>query len=176
MQERVPRRSARNNDSKTSRPLERNNLITPAGFQKLKDERDHLLKKERPRVVEEVRQAVLQGDRSENAEYIYGKKRMREIDRRVRFLNKRLDQARVIDPKEQNPDCIRFGATVTIEDENGQRRTYQIVGEDEIDLAAKKISWKSPVGAGLLKAQKGDEIEIETPRGPMLLTVIEYHY
>ncbi|MFZ9521275.1 MAG: transcription elongation factor GreB [Silvanigrellaceae bacterium] len=176
MQERVPRRSGRNNDQQASQPLERNNLITPAGFEKLKDERDHLVKKERPRVVEEVRQAVLQGDRSENAEYIYGKKRMREIDRRVRFLNKRLDQARVIDPKEQNPDCVRFGATVTIEDENGQRRTYQIVGEDEINLAAKKISWKSPVGAGLLKAKKGDEIEIETPRGPMLLTVIDYHY
>jgi transcription elongation factor GreB len=176
MQERMPRGSARNNDSKTPQPLERNNLITPAGFQRLKDERDQLVKKERPRVVEEVRQAVLQGDRSENAEYIYGKKRMREIDRRVRFLNKRLDQARVIDPKEQNPDCVRFGATVTIEDENGKRRTYQIVGEDEIDLAAMKISWKSPVGAGLLKSKKGDELEIETPRGPMLLTVIDYHY
>lgn len=176
MRERAPRRSLKSDTPPSHASVERNNLITPAGFKKLKDERDFLVKKDRPKVVEEVRQAVLQGDRSENAEYIYGKKRLREIDRRVRFLNKRMDQARIIDPKEQNPVCVRFGATVIIEDENGQRRTYTIVGEDEIDLAAKKISWKSPVGAGLLKAKKGDEVEIETPRGPMLLTVIDYHY
>lgn len=176
MRERAPRRSLKSDTPPDNPSVERNNLITPAGFKKLKDERDFLVKKDRPKVVEEVRQAVLQGDRSENAEYIYGKKRLREIDRRVRFLNKRMDQARIIDPKEQNPDCVRFGATVTIEDEKGQRRTYIIVGEDEIDLATKKISWKSPVGAGLLKAKKGDEVEIETPRGPMLLTVIDYHY
>jgi transcription elongation factor GreB len=176
MHEKSPRRSFRSNDKQPSQPLERNNLITPSGFKKLKEELDFLLRKERPKVVEEVRQAVLQGDRSENAEYQYGKKRLREIDRRVRFLNKRIEQARVIDPKEQNPDCVRFGATVTIEDESGQRRIYKIVGEDEFDLASKKISWKSPVGAGLLKAKKGDEVEIETPRGPMLFTVIDYHY
>ncbi|MEY4065356.1 MAG: Family ership [Pseudomonadota bacterium] len=175
MNGKAPRRSFQS-DGQVPQQLERNNLITPAGFKKLKDERDALLKKERPRVVEEVRQAVLQGDRSENAEYIYGKKRLREIDRRVRFLNRRLDMARVIDPKEQNPDCVRFGATVTVEDEKGQQRTYTIVGEDEIDLAAKKISWKSPMGAGLLKSQRGDEIEIEAPRGPILLTVLDYRY
>jgi transcription elongation factor GreB len=173
---RSPRRSLKSDDRQPPQPLERNNLITPVGFKKLKDERDFLLKTERPKIVDEVRQAVLQGDRSENAEYQYGKKRLREIDRRVRFLNKRIEIARVIDPKEQNPDCIRFGATVVIEDENGQRRTYKIVGEDESDLMAKRISWKSPVGAGLLKAKKGDELEIETPRGPMLFTVIDYHY
>ncbi|MEY3904027.1 MAG: hypothetical protein RL189_3333 [Pseudomonadota bacterium] len=176
MQGRTPRRSFKTDGQPAQTAIERNNLITPVGFKKLKDELDFLLRKERPRVVDEVRQAVLQGDRSENAEYQYGKKRLREIDRRVRFLNKRVEHARVIDPKEQNPDCVRFGATVTIEDENGQRRVYQIVGEDEIDLAAKKISWKSPVGAGLLKAKKGDELEIETPRGPMFFTVIDYHY
>lgn len=176
MRERVPRRSFKTDGQQNQQPLERSNLITPLGFQKLKEERDFLLKKERPRVVDEVRQAVLQGDRSENAEYQYGKKRLREIDRRVRFLNKRLEIARVIDPKEQNPDCVRFGATVTIEDEQGQKRTYIIVGEDEIDLTAKKISWKSPVGAGLLKAKKGDEVEIETPRGPMLFIIVDYRY
>lgn len=175
MNGKTPRRSFQS-DGPTAQPLERNNLITPEGFKKLKDERDALAKKERPRVVDEVRQAVLQGDRSENAEYLYGKKRLREIDRRVRFLNRRLDMARVIDPKEQNPDCVRFGATVTVEDEKGQRRIYTIVGEDEIDLAAKKISWKSPMGAGLLKSHRGDEIEIETPRGPILLTVLDYRY
>jgi transcription elongation factor GreB len=186
---RQPRRALKS-DGQVSTQLERNNLITPIGFEKLKSERDELLKKERPRIVEEVRQAVLQGDRSENAEYIYGKKRLREIDRRVRFLNKRLDIARVIDPAEQNPDCVRFGATVIVEDEKGAQRIYTIVGEDEkgaqriytivgedeIDLAARKISWKSPMGAGLLKAHKGDEVEIETPRGPIVLTVLDYRY
>ena len=172
---RQPRRALKS-DGQVSTQLERNNLITPIGFEKLKSERDELLKKERPRIVEEVRQAVLQGDRSENAEYIYGKKRLREIDRRVRFLNKRLAIARVIDPAEQNPDCVRFGATVIVEDEKGAQRIYTIVGEDEIDLAARKISWKSPMGAGLLKAHKGDEVEIETPRGPIVLTVLDYRY
>lgn len=166
----------RSSQQQAQQLIERNNLITPIGFQKIKEEFDFLLRKERPKVVEEVRQAVLQGDRSENAEYIYGKKRLREIDKRVRFLNKRLEQARVIDPKEQNPDCVRFGAKVTIEDAAGQRRTYQIVGEDEIDLNTRKISWKSPVGAGLLKAKKGDEVEIETPRGIMRFTILDYSY
>lgn len=169
-------RSMLKTDGQPSKPLERNNLITPDGYQKLKHERDELVKRERPRVVEEVRQAVLQGDRSENAEYLYGKKRLREIDRRVRFLNRRLDLARIIDPREQNPDCVRFGATVTVEDEKGLQRTYTIVGEDEFDVAVHKISWKSPIGAGLLKAQRGDEIEIETPRGAILLRVVDYHY
>ena len=163
-------------DGQVSTTIERNNLITPSGYQKLKTERDELVKKERPRVVDEVRQAVLQGDRSENAEYLYGKKRLREIDRRVRFLNKRLEIARVIDPKEQNPDCVRFGATVTVEDEKGIQRIYTIVGEDEIDLLTRKISWKSPMGAGLLKAHRGDEVEIETPRGPIILTIVDYRY
>ncbi|MBM3383096.1 MAG: transcription elongation factor GreB [Betaproteobacteria bacterium] len=172
---RAPRRALKV-DGQVPTTLERNNLITPEGYQKLKSERDELVKKERPRIVEEVRQAVLQGDRSENAEYLYGKKRLREIDRRVRFLNRRLDMARVIDPREQNPDCVRFGATVIVEDEKGTQRTYIIVGEDEIDLAARKISWKSPMGSGLLKAHRGDEIEIETPRGAILLIVVDYHY
>jgi transcription elongation factor GreB len=175
MRQTQPRRSFKQ-DFQTQTHLERNNLITPQGFEKLKEERDMLLKKERPRVVDEVRQAVLQGDRSENAEYIYGKKRLREIDKRVRFLNKRIDTAKVIEPLEQNADCVRFGATVIVEDERGKRNTYIIVGEDEIDLAQKKISWKSPIGAGLLKAQRDDEVEIETPRGTVTLIVIDYRY
>jgi transcription elongation factor GreB len=170
-----PRRSFKN-DFQPQTHLERNNLITPSGFEKLKSERDHLVKSERPRVVDEVRQAVLQGDRSENAEYIYGKKRLREIDKRVRFLNKRLDQAKVIEPSEQNPDCIRFGATVTVEDEDGKKSTYVIVGEDEINIMERKISWKSPIGSGLLKARIGDELEIETPRGTRVLIVVDYLY
>lgn len=170
-----PRRSFKT-DFQPQTNLERNNLITPNGFEKLKSERDYLVRTERPKVVDEVRQAVLQGDRSENAEYIYGKKRLREIDRRVRFLNRRLDQAKVIEPSEQNPDCIRFGATVTVEDEHGKTSTYVIVGEDEINIIERKISWKSPIGAGLMKARVGDEIEIETPRGTRVLTVVKYSY
>ncbi len=175
MRQLQPRRSFKE-DFQTQTHLERNNLITPNGFEKLKQERDELLRRERPRVVDEVRQAVLQGDRSENAEYIYGKKRLREIDKRVRFLNRRLDTAKVIDPLEQNTDCVRFGATVTVKDERGKKQTYIIVGEDEIDLAQKRISWKSPIGAGLMKAQINDEVEIETPRGIIVLTILNYRY
>lgn len=175
MRQLQPRRSFKE-DFQTQTHLERNNLITPNGFEKLKQERDELLRRERPRVVDEVRQAVLQGDRSENAEYIYGKKRLREIDKRVRFLNRRLDTAKVIDPLEQNTDCVRFGATVTVKDERGKKQTYIIVGEDEIDLAQKRISWKSPIGAGLMKAQINDELEIETPRGIIVLTILNYRY
>jgi len=175
MRQLQPRRSFKE-DFQTQTHLERNNLITPNGFEKLKQERDELLRRERPRVVDEVRQAVLQGDRSENAEYIYGKKRLREIDKRVRFLNRRLDTAKVIDPLEQNTDCVRFGATVTVKDERGKKQTYIIVGEDEIDLAQKRISWKSPIGSGLMKAQINDEVEIETPRGIIVLTILNYRY
>ena len=160
----------------TDLPLERNNLITPSGYKKLVDEIDFLIKKERPRIVEEVQHAVKQGDRSENAEYQYGKKRMREIDRRVRFLNKRLEMARVIDPVQQNPDCVRFGATVVVENEDGLQKTYVIVGEDEIDTASRKISWKSPIGKGLLKAKVGDIVEVEVPAGTVDLSIISVCY
>lgn len=175
MRQRTASRSFKQ-DFQSQTQLERNNLITPQGFEKLKAERDELVRRERPKVVDEVRQAVLQGDRSENAEYIYGKKRLREIDRRVRFLNRRLDSAKVVNPVEQNDDCVRFGATVTVEDERHKKNTYIIVGEDEIDLSQRKISWRSPIGAGLMKARRGDEVEIETPRGIIVLTVLDYVY
>ena len=160
----------------TELPLERTNLITPSGYKKLAEEIDFLLKKERPRIVEEVQHAVKQGDRSENAEYQYGKKRLREIDRRVRFLGKRMEQARVINPLEQKPDCVRFGATVVIENEEGIQKTYVIVGEDEIDTAARKISWKSPIGRSLLKAKTGDFVEVEVPAGILVLTILSIKY
>jgi transcription elongation factor GreB len=137
---------------------------------------DFLLKKERPRIVEEIQAAVKQGDRSENAEYQYGKKRLREIDRRVRFLKKKVEIARVIRPSDQKPDCVRFGARVTVCDENGKKKTFVIVGEDEIDTVARRISWKSPVGKGLLKAKLGDWISIEAPGGTLdyCIETIEY--
>lgn len=149
------------------------NLITPEGYRRLTDELNQLLRQERPRIVEEVQAAVKQGDRSENAEYQYGKRRLRQIDSRVRFLTKRIEAARVVDPREQRPDCVRFGCTVVVENEDGRRKTYQLVGEDESDLTRGRISWKSPVGRGLLKARVGDAVEIEAPGGPMELVVIE---
>jgi transcription elongation factor GreB len=155
---------------------EKNNLITPRGYQKLLDERAFLTKVERPRIIEEVQAAVKQGDRSENAEYQYGKKRLREIDRRVRFLDKRIDAARVIMPSHQVNDGVRFGATVTVAYENGQTKTFIIVGEDETDTATRKISWKSPIGQGMLKAKQGDWLAIEVPGGTQEFQIVSIHY
>lgn len=155
----------------------RTNLITPCGYKKLVDEMNELVKGERPRIVEEVRAAAAQGDRSENAEYQYGKKRLREIDRRVRFLTKRIDSARIIDPREQrDTSIVLFGATVTVKNEDGKLKTYRIVGEDEINTLKQKISWKSPVGRGLLKAKVGDLVEIEVPAGTLELEIVSVKY
>ena len=155
--------------------LERNNLITPEGFEKLKLE-SKKLKDERKELLVEIQAAVRQGDRSENAEYIYGKKRLREIDRRFRFLGKRMESARIINPLEQDPHSVRFGATVTVVDEAKKTRTYTIVGEDEIDTQARRISWKSPVARGVLKAKVGDVVEIEAPGGTLCFTISKIEY
>ncbi len=155
---------------------ERTNLITQVGFEKLVAEVNYLLRDERPRIVDEVHYAALQGDRSENAEYQYGKKRLREIDRRVRFLNKRIEDARIIDPKLQNPDCVRFGARVTVESGEGKVKIYTIVGEDEIDTSKLHISWKSPVGKSLLKAKLEDFVEVEAPGGTLILQIKKIEY
>lgn len=175
-----PRQGSKSNHdasaSDSGVPPERSNLITPGGYQKLVDELSFLLKKERPRIVEEIQAAVKQGDRSENAEYQYGKKRLREIDRRVRFLTKRVELARIIVPSKQVNDCVRFGATVVVEYEDGRRKSFIIVGEDEIDTSARKISWKSPIGRGLLKAKKGDWLSIEVPGGVQEFQVVEVTY
>jgi len=153
-------------------PVVKNNLITPAGYKKLVDEADDLWKVQRPIIVEEVHQAALQGDRSENAEYIYGKKKLREIDKRLGFLGRRLDAAKIIDPTRQTGDKILFGATVSVADGEGRNKTYHIVGEDEADPNTQKISWKSPVGQALLNKSVGDFVEIETPRGMIELEVL----
>lgn len=153
------------------------NYITPAGAKKLQEELTHLLFKERKKVVQEVADAAAQGDRSENAEYIYGKKRLREIDRRIRFLTKRLDSAVLVSPKQERKDGrVYFGATVEIEDEEGGRTSYQIVGEDEIDLARGRVSWRSPIGRSLLKKEEGDTVVLRRPNGEVELTVVSIRY
>jgi transcription elongation factor GreB len=153
------------------------NYITPTGYQKLSDELDFLLKRERPRVVQEVADAAAQGDRSENAEYIYGKKRLREIDRRLRFLAARLEHAAVIDPATPRGECVYFGATVDLEDEDGRAVTWQIVGVDETDPGAGRISWRSPLGRALLKRRAGDEVSFQKPGGEVMsytVTAVRY--
>jgi transcription elongation factor GreB len=152
------------------------NYLTPEGARKLSEELRHLLHVERPKVVQEVSEAAAQGDRSENAEYIYGKKRLREIDRRVRFLTKRLESAVVVKPEEQAGDVVRFGATVEVEDEEGQRRTYLLVGPDESDPAQGKLSFKSPIGRSLLKRRVGDVVVVQRPAGEIELEIKSVSY
>src|SRR5579863_6932248 len=135
------------------------NYITPEGAKRLQEELAQLRSKERPKVVQEVADAAAQGDRSENAEYIYGKKRLREIDRRMRFLTQRLESAVLVSPDEARPEGkVFFGAVVSVEDEDGTRTRYQIVGEDEIDLTRGRVSWRSPIGRILLKKEVGDTV------------------
>jgi transcription elongation factor GreB len=152
------------------------NYITPEGAKRLQLELGELRSRERPKVVEEVATAAAQGDRSENAEYIYGKKRLREIDRRMRFLTKRLESAVVIAPAQQSGDQVFFGAIVVVEDEDGHTTRYQIVGEDEIDLSVGRVSWRSPIGRALLKKRMGDDIIVRRPSGEVELSVVSVEY
>ena len=152
------------------------NYITPAGAKKLSDELVRLRTVERLKTVQEVADAAAQGDRSENAEYIYGKKRLREIDRRINFLSKRLEHAVVVDPTTQRGDKVFFGATVELEDEEGARSTYAIVGEDESDMTKGRISWRSPVGRALLGKRAGDVVTVRRPAGETELEIIAVRY
>jgi len=152
------------------------NYITPTGMEKLKSEYSELLNGERPKVVETVTWAASNGDRSENADYQYGKRRLREIDKRLHFLQKRIEAAEVIDPKSLKSDKIIFGATVHIEDENGQQKIYQIVGEDEFDIKMNKISWKSPVARALLGKKLDDEVKIQKPSGEEIVIVTKIEF
>lgn len=140
--------------------------ISQSGYKSLQDELEHLFRVERPRVVANVSAAAAEGDRSENAEYIYGKKRLREIDRRIEFVTKRLDLLQVVLPP---PDCetIRFLSTVTVSDDLGEMRTFRIVGADETDTKRGWISWKSPVGRSLIGKQLDDVVLVRTPSGPV---------
>jgi transcription elongation factor GreB len=149
--------------------------ITPEGFKRLQDELEHIWKHERPKVTAEVSAAAAQGDRSENAEYIYGKKKLRELDRRIRYLSKRLDSLTVVEPH-QGADRVLFGATVTIEDEDGQESTYRIVGPDEFDVKAGRISVDSPLAKALLGKREGDEATVQRPRGAGEVVVSRIRY
>jgi transcription elongation factor GreB len=153
------------------------NYITPAGFKRLKDEALNLLDKERPELVKVIHWAASNGDRSENADYIYGKRRLREIDRRIRFLTKRLDAAVVVDPaSREDTDQVFFGATVTVMSPDGTEKTYSIVGIDETDLSHGRISWISPLAKALIKSREGDTITVRTPGGDESLEIVGVEY
>jgi transcription elongation factor GreB len=152
------------------------NYITLEGAKRLQEELGRLRSKERPKVVQEVSDAAAQGDRSENAEYIYGKRRLREIDRRMHFLTRRLEKAVIVEPRKDSAGKIFFGATVEIEDEDCVKATYQIVGEDEIDLDLGRISWRSPLGRALLGKKEDDTIVFRKPSGEIELTILAVRY
>jgi transcription elongation factor GreB len=153
------------------------NYLTPAGYQRLRDELITLLDVDRPKVVETVSWAAKNGDRSENGDYLYGKKRLREIDRRIRFLTKRLDIAEVADPSQHHGnDQVFFGATVTYANPRGDERTVTIKGIDEADSLAGEVSWISPIARALLKAREGDEVQLVTPGGVERIEIVEVRY
>jgi transcription elongation factor GreB len=153
------------------------NYITPEGARRLTEELARLGGVDRPHIVKEVTEAAAQGDRSENAEYIYGKKKLREIDRRMRYLRKRLEIAVIVDPLKQKGNLkVFFGATVELEDEAGTQSTHQIVGEDEIDTKATKISWRSPIGRALLGKSEGDVITVRRPAGEIEIEIVSVRY
>lgn len=155
---------------------EKKNYITPAGFDKLRQEYTQLLNVERPKVVEVVTWAASNGDRSENADYQYGKRRLREIDKRIYFLKNRLEDAEVIDPSQIQNEKVVFGATVSLENEDGEVVAYQIVGEDEIDIPNKKISWKSPIARAILGKKLDDEVKVSKPAGDETMIVVDLQY
>ncbi len=158
-------------------PAGQKNYMTPSGFAAMQDELRRLMRDERPKIVEIVSWAAGNGDRSENGDYIYGKKRLREIDRRARYLTKRIESAVVVDPAQQkNLDQVFFGATVTYAREDGEEQTVTLVGLDEADFKAGKISWLSPVARALMKTHVGDTPSLRTPSGLATLEVLEIGY
>lgn len=157
-------------------PAGQKNYITPGGYVRLKAELERLVDKERPEVVGIVSWAAGNGDRSENGDYIYGKKRLREIDRRIRFLVKRLDLTEVVDSAGRDSDQIFFGATVTIANQRNETRKVSIVGIDETDAARGYISWISPMARALLKARAGDTVTLVTPAGPEEIEILDVRY
>lgn len=152
--------------------------ITPEGHKKVRAEFDHLWKVERPKVTSEVEAAAALGDRSENAEYIYGKRRLREIDKRLQLLSKRLERMKVVsdEMQRQTSDRVGFGAWVVVEDEDGERAVYRVVGPDETEPDQGLISMESPIGRALLGKKRGDEVEVQRPRGTVYLTIMQIAY
>jgi transcription elongation factor GreB len=157
-------------------PAGAKNYISPAGFARLKAELKHLVEAERPEVVRTVSWAASNGDRSENGDYIYGKKRLREIDRRVRFLIKRLENAEVVDSGGRDTDQVFFGASVAVRNAAGEERSLTIVGADEVDPARGRVSWHAPVARALLKARIGDTVTVRTPAGAESLEILDVQY
>ena len=159
-------------------PAGSKNYMTRRGYEVLRLELDQLVRIERPKTVEIVSWAAGNGDRSENGDYIYGKRRLREIDRRIRFLIKRIERAEVVDPERQHGlDRVFFGATVTIEDvESGEAQTWQIVGVDEADATTGRISWISPLARALLKAREGDAVRFHSPAGLREVEIVDIRY
>ncbi len=154
----------------------KSNYITPEGFRKLQEELDQLWRVERPKVTEAVSTAAALGDRSENADYIYGKKRLREIDSRLRFLQKRTDDLVVVDRARDDDGKVYFGAWVTLEDEAGEETTYRVVGPDELDAGHGLISMDSPLGRALLGRAVDDEVTVHRPKGPATFTLVKIRY
>jgi transcription elongation factor GreB len=152
------------------------NYITPGGYRQLQDELARLWKVERPQMVTTVAWAAGNGDRSENGDYIYGKKKLREIDRRIRYLSKSLDRAVVVDNSGKTHERVFFGATVTILYETGGEREVTIVGVDELDTGDARVSWRSPLARALLKAKVGDTVTLRAPRGPERLEIVAVRY
>jgi transcription elongation factor GreB len=157
-------------------PVPAKNYITPAGFARLKAELKHLVETERPEVVRTVSWAASNGDRSENGDYIYGKKRLREIDRRVRFLIKRLENASVVDNSGRAAEQVFFGATARVRSSSAGERSVTIVGADEADAARGRVSWISPVAKALLRARVGDVVTLHTPAGAEQLEILDVSY
>lgn len=158
-------------------PAGAKNYMTPNGHRQMQEELSRLLRVERPQVVETVAWAAGNGDRSENGDYIYGKRRLREIDRRIRFLTRRLESAEVVDPaRQKRRDQVFFGATVTYAGESGAEITVTIVGVDEADFARGEVSWISPIARALLKAREGDVVELRAPSGVEQLEVLSIRY
>ena len=158
-------------------PAGSKNYMTPQGFGRLREELMTLMRKERPEVVQVVSWAAANGDRSENGDYLYGKKRLREIDRRIRFLSKRLERSEVVDPaKRPKTDQVFFGATVTWANAKGEERTVKIVGIDEVDPGKGHVSWISPIARALLRAYEGDVVKMRTPGGVEEIEIVQVTY
>jgi transcription elongation factor GreB len=155
---------------------EAKNYITPGGFRRLQDELARLWKVERPAIVTTVAWAAGNGDRSENADYTYGKRKLREIDRRIRHLSKCLDSAVVVDNSGRTHEQVHFGATVTIRYETGDERELTIVGQDELDAGDARVSWRSPLARALLSAKVGQSVTVRAPRGPERIEIIAVRY
>jgi len=152
------------------------NYITPAGLRRLNDELSRLWKTDRPKLVETIAWAASNGDRSENGDYIYGKRKLREIDRRIRFLSQRIDSAVVVDNAGKDHERVYFGATVTFADESGSEQTVSVVGIDEVDASNGRVSWISPIATALLKGSVGDVVTLRTPRGSEEIEILDLRY